>query len=203
MSMSFINKWMLYRLMPLNISSGFNEASIFINEACPQPVFETSGVATGGKRRQLVSHQSPIGHPVRSMQIRGYFYVGKMEIGLQDLLPRFTCTDATADVLWSYPRPTGVCVCVGGGYFEPPLVFLRYLLNQCRHHHKTCSTLSRNNFTHCVQFWSPGYHTSATNDLRVTSCSADFDRKYGFTGIAVTGAVLKGLTQLSIRFELR
>ena len=45
------------------------------------------------------------------------------------------------------PRPTG------GGYFEPPppLVFLRYLLNQCRYHHQTCSTLSPNNFTHCVK----------------------------------------------------
>ena len=45
------------------------------------------------------------------------------------------------------PRPTG-----GGGYFEPPpLVFLRYLLNQCRYHHQTCSTLSPNNFTHCIK----------------------------------------------------
>ena len=26
----------------------------------------------------------------------------KMGVGLQDLLQRFTCTDATADVLWSY-----------------------------------------------------------------------------------------------------
>ena len=26
----------------------------------------------------------------------------KIGVGLQDLLPRFTCTDATADVLWSY-----------------------------------------------------------------------------------------------------
>ena len=33
------------------------------------------------------------------------------------------------------PRPTG-------GYFEPPLVFLRYHLNQCRYHRQTCSTLS-------------------------------------------------------------
>ena len=53
-------------------------------------------------------------------------------------------------VRWSVPlnpRPTG-----GGGYFEPPpLVFLRYLLNQCRYHHQTCSTLSPNNFTHCVK----------------------------------------------------
>ena len=44
------------------------------------------------------------------------------------------------------PRPTG-----GGGYFDPPLVFLRYLLKQFRYHHKTCSTLSPNNFTHCVK----------------------------------------------------
>ena len=33
----------------------------------------------------------------------------------------------------------------------PPLVFLRYLPNQCRYHHQTCSTLSPNNFTHCVK----------------------------------------------------
>ena len=40
----------------------------------------------------------------------------------------------------------------GGGLFRalPPLVFLRFLLNQCRYHHQTCSTLSPNNFTHCV-----------------------------------------------------
>ena len=45
------------------------------------------------------------------------------------------------------PRPTG-----GGGLFRaPPLVFLRYLLNQCRYHHQTCSTLSPNNFTHFVK----------------------------------------------------
>ena len=46
--------------------------------------------------------QPPIGHPVRSMQIRGDFRVRKNGVGLQDLLRRFTCTDATADVLWSY-----------------------------------------------------------------------------------------------------
>ena len=41
---------------------------------------------------------------------------------------------------------------LGGGLFRaPPLVFLRYLLNQCRYHHQTCSTLSPNNFTHCVK----------------------------------------------------
>ena len=39
----------------------------------------------------------------------------------------------------------------GGGYFEPPLVFLRYLPNQCRYYHQTFSTLSPNNFTHCVK----------------------------------------------------
>ena len=44
------------------------------------------------------------------------------------------------------PRPTG-----GGLFRAPPLVFLRYLLNQCRYHHQTCSTLSPNNFTHCVK----------------------------------------------------
>ena len=45
------------------------------------------------------------------------------------------------------PRPTG-----GGGLFRaPPLVFLRYLLNRCRYHRQTCSTLSPNIFTHCVK----------------------------------------------------
>ena len=45
------------------------------------------------------------------------------------------------------PRPTG-----GGGLFRaPPLVFLRYLPNQCSYHHQTCSTLSPNIFTHCVK----------------------------------------------------
>ena len=39
---------------------------------------------------------------MRSMQIRGDFHVEKMGVGLQDLLPCFTCIDATADVLWSY-----------------------------------------------------------------------------------------------------
>ena len=70
------------------------------------------------------------------------------------------------------PRPTG------GGYFEPPpLVFLRYLLNQCRYHHQTCSTLSPNILHIVLKFWSPWYHSSATNDVRVTPRSADFDRK--------------------------
>ena len=45
--------------------------------------------------------QPPIGRPVRSMQIRGDFHVGKNGVGLQDLFPRFTCSDATANVLWS------------------------------------------------------------------------------------------------------
>ena len=41
-----------------------------------------------------------------------------------------------------------------GGLFRappPPIAFLRYLLNQCRYHHQTCSTLSPNIFTHCVK----------------------------------------------------
>ena len=44
------------------------------------------------------------------------------------------------------PRPTG-----GGLFRAPPLVFLRYLLNRCRYHRQTCSTLSPNIFTHCVK----------------------------------------------------
>ena len=40
---------------------------------------------------------------------------------------------------------------LGGLFRAPPLVFLGYLLNQCRYHHQTCSTLSPNNFTHCVK----------------------------------------------------
>ena len=30
-----------------------------------------------------------------------------MGLGLQDLLPRFTCTDARSDVLWSYDHEKG------------------------------------------------------------------------------------------------
>ena len=61
----------------------------------------------------------------------------------------------TFDNLWSlnlypqikyYPAPHW-----GGLFRAPPLVFLRYLPNQCRYHHQTCSTLSPNNFTHCVR----------------------------------------------------
>ena len=44
------------------------------------------------------------------------------------------------------PRPTG-----GGAISSPPLVFLRYLLNRCRYHRQTCSTLSPNIFTDCVK----------------------------------------------------
>ena len=47
----------------------------------------------GGQAGQLVP-QPPIGHPVRSMQIRGVFRVRKNEVTLQDLLRHFTCTDA-------------------------------------------------------------------------------------------------------------
>ena len=36
------------------------------------------------------------------MQIRGDFNVVKNGVSLQELLPRFTRTDATEDVLWSY-----------------------------------------------------------------------------------------------------
>ena len=38
-----------------------------------------------------------------------------MGVGLQDLLRRFTCTDATADVLWSYDyEKRGSCGIVEG-----------------------------------------------------------------------------------------
>ena len=51
----------------------------------------------------LPDPQPLIGHPVRSMQIRGDFRVRKKwGVGLQDLLRSFTFTDAAADVLWSY-----------------------------------------------------------------------------------------------------
>ena len=39
----------------------------------------------------------------------------KMGVGLQDLLSRFTCTDDTADVLWSDDyKKEGVAEIVGG-----------------------------------------------------------------------------------------
>ena len=40
---------------------------------------------------------------------------------------------------------------IGMLFRAPPLVFLRYLLNRCRYHRQTCSTLSPNIFTHCVK----------------------------------------------------
>ena len=45
---------------------------------------------------------------------------------------------------------------LGGGAISspPPLVFLRYLLNQCRYRHQTCSTLSPNISTHCVKIFN-------------------------------------------------
>ena len=53
-----------------------------------------------------------------------------------------------------------------GGYFEPPLVFLRYLLNQCRYHHRTCSTLFPT-ILHIVlkKNFSPGYHSPVRYQL--------------------------------------
>ena len=38
-----------------------------------------------------------------------------------------------------------------GDILSPRLVFLRYLLNQCRYDHQTCSTLSPNKFAYCVK----------------------------------------------------
>ena len=49
------------------------------------------------------------------------------------------------------PLQWGATQCTGGIISSPPLVFLRYLLNQCRYHHQTCCTLSPNHFTHCVK----------------------------------------------------
>ena len=41
-----------------------------------------------------------------------------MGVGLQDLLPRFTYTDATADVLWSHDYEKGVVEVVEGVIVE-------------------------------------------------------------------------------------
>ena len=72
--------------------------------------------------------QSPIGHSVRSMQIRGAFHVQKKweYLSLQNLLPRFTYTDATVDVLWSYDyeKEGVVDVVEGVRYFGRPSVRL-------------------------------------------------------------------------------
>ena len=61
--------------------------------------------------------------------------------------------------------------------WSPPLVFLRYLLNKCKYQRQTFSTLSRMHFTHYVIFFKkiPGYDRSAINNVRVTSCSVDFN----------------------------
>ena len=59
--------------------------------------------------------------------------------------------------------------------WNPPLVFLRYLLNKCKYLRQTFSILSRINFTHYVKIEIPWYDKSATNDVRVTSCPVEFN----------------------------
>ena len=50
----------------------------------------------------------------------------KMVVGLQDLLPRFTRTDATANVLWSYDcEKRRSCRSCWRGYFGSPSVKIR------------------------------------------------------------------------------
>ena len=56
---------------------------------------------------------------------------------------------------------------------------------------ETCHTSPGNNSTSCVKNKVPGHNGSAVCDVRVTSFSADFDQQKGFTGITVTGEVLK------------
>ena len=62
-----------------------------------------SGVAMGGKWGNLppppTSDRTP--REIDADQ-REIFVSEKMGVGLQDLLRRFTCTDVTVDVLWSY-----------------------------------------------------------------------------------------------------
>ena len=78
-----------------------------------------SGVATGGggKRGNLppppTSNRTP-----REIDAdpRRFSCPKKMGVGLQNLLRSFTCTDATADVLWSYDhtKKEGVAEVVEG-----------------------------------------------------------------------------------------
>ena len=50
----------------------------------------------------------------------------KMGVDLQDVLPRFICNDATADVLWSYDyEKRGRCNSCRRSYFGRPSVKLR------------------------------------------------------------------------------
>ena len=71
------------------------------------------------------------------------------------------------------PRPTG------GGYFEPPpLSFSRDIFYTNAGITTKRAVPSLPTILHIVsKFSSPGYHSSVTNDVRVASCSADFDRK--------------------------
>ena len=76
------------------------------------------------------------------------FYMSEKNIRKRFIdLMRLTWERFALFIVWALTRAP-----LGGGLFRaPPLVFLRYLLNQCRYHHQTCSTLSPNNFTHCVK----------------------------------------------------
>ena len=62
-----------------------------------------SGVATGGgKRGNLPPPTSDRTPREIDAEPRRFSCPKKWGVGLQDLLRRFACTDATADVLWSY-----------------------------------------------------------------------------------------------------
>ena len=60
-----------------------------------------SGVASGGQAGQLVPNLRS-DTPWDRCRSEEIFMSEKNGVGLQDLLPRFTWTDATADFLWSY-----------------------------------------------------------------------------------------------------
>ena len=103
------------------------QGTLFPSGRCiPTDVRAVASPRGGGKWGNLLP-QPPIGHPVRSMQIRGDFRVRKNGVGFQDLLRSFTCTDATADVLWSYDyEKEGVVEVVEGvRYSGRPSVKLR------------------------------------------------------------------------------
>ena len=65
---------------------------------------------------------------------------------------------------------------LGGGYFEPPLSFSCDIFQTSAGITTKLAVPSLPTILHIVvKFESRGYYSLATNDVRVTSCSADFD----------------------------
>ena len=100
--------------------------------------------------------------------------------------------------LWLIPRPAPLCLClwlpcdfsqIAPEVLGISLWNLPYLSAQQLH-------------TLCQKNSVPGHNRSAVSDVRVMSCSADFDQQKGLTGNATKGAVLKSTINCLIWYDV-